>query len=247
MVRETMKMLPGYRILYFGDTARAPYGNKSREAVVRYAAEDAKFLADNGAKLIVVGCNTASAFALEALKDKFPEVPVFGVIDSAARKAAGYKRVGVIGTRGTVSSGVYESKIKRLNPSTEVFSRACPLFVPLVEEGWTGRPEAKTIARKYLQLLKMKSLDALVMGCTHYPFMEGIIREKIGRKVKIINSGKEAVSELKEFLENNPEIEKGLEKGNNHKFFVSDLAPHLSQMASRWLEMPADIRQADIS
>ncbi|MDY6955078.1 MAG: glutamate racemase, partial [Thermodesulfobacteriota bacterium] len=182
VVRALSQHLPEYSILYFGDTARTPYGTKSPETVVQYAIEDAHILLERGAQLLVVGCNTASSVATNALRDRF-DVPIFEVISPAVHQAVSQsrvKRVGVIGTRATVNSGVYEAHIKAERPDMEVYSAACPLLVPLVEEGWLKRGETRRIVKKYLHPLKMRQIDMLILGCTHYPPLKDIIQAKIG-------------------------------------------------------------------
>jgi glutamate racemase len=249
VVKEILQLLPAYRVLYFGDTVRTPYGNRSRETIVKYSLEDAEFLLENGAKVIVVGCNSASAAAAEELRRRFSDVPIIEVISPAARAAARATkngRIGVIGTRATVGSGAYEKAIKESNPQTKVFSASCPLLVPLVEEGWLKKPETKTIVKKYLSPLKVAQADTLIMGCTHYPFLEKTIQLKIGKKVKLIDPGREAALELKNLLENNPELERSLAKDDRHRFFASDPTPRFAELARRWLGRPVELSKAEV-
>ncbi|MBW2037470.1 MAG: glutamate racemase [Deltaproteobacteria bacterium] len=238
VVRALKEHLAEYDILYFGDTARTPYGTKSPETVIQYAIEDAEILLDRGARLLVVGCNTASSVATEVLRRRFDE-PVFEVISPAVRMAVSqprHKRVGIIGTRATVGSKVYENKIKALCPETEVYAAACPLLVPLVEEGWLKRPETRRIVKKYLHPLKLKQIDVLILGCTHYPLLKGIIQEKIGKRVKVIDSSEALACSVKEFLHDNPDIATSLKKESRCRFFVSDVTPHLQKLASSILK-----------
>jgi len=248
VVREIFKKLPDYRIVYFGDTARTPYGTKSKETIIKYAREDAKFLLDHGAKIIVIACNTASAVAAEILRKELG-VPVFEVIMPAVKAALRVTRggkIGVIGTRATIASGVYESMIKNNNKNIQVESQPCPLLVPLVEEVWLNQPETKKIVKKYLQPLKNKQIDTLILGCTHYPVLKNIIKTRIGRKVKLVDSAEEVVHELKEFLAKNGEVEKKLVKDGKHKFYVSDLTPQVPRIAEKLLEKTVKFEKAEV-
>ncbi|HUO51035.1 MAG TPA: glutamate racemase, partial [Gemmatimonadaceae bacterium] len=171
VVHELRRQLPAERLIYFGDTARVPYGPKSPDTVRRYAAEITEWLIAQGVKAVVVACNTATAHALPMLRERFP-LPVIGVIEPGARaavRASASGRIGVIGTSGTIASGAYERAIRALRPGAEVTSRACPLFVPLVEEGWLDTPATRLVADEYLRPLAEHGCDALVLGCTHYP------------------------------------------------------------------------------
>ncbi len=248
VVREIFKKLPDYKIVYFGDTARTPYGTKSRETIIKYAREDAKFLLSHGAKAIVIACNTASAVAADLLRQEL-DVPVFEVIMpavEAARASTRNKKIGVIGTRATITSGVYETMLKKDGRDIEVVSQACPLLVPFVEEGWLAEPETKRIVRKYLQPLKNKHIDTLILGCTHYPVIKNIIRTRAGRKVRLVDSAEEIVNELKKFLIVHPELGKKLEKGTDHKFYVSDLTPQVPVIARKLLGKDIKLERAAI-
>lgn len=249
VVREVMRQLPGFSILYLGDTARTPYGNKSPETVTRYALECAEWLHRRGAKFLIVACNTMSAVALEALRNHFP-IPVFDVIvptvQEAARRAQGEKRIGVIGTRATITSGVYERLITQINPDAQIFSAACPLFVPLVEEGWVKQQETHRIARTYLDPIRAKNVGALILGCTHYPFLALMIQEIMGRRVVIVDSARATVKYLKGYLDAHPEFVDGLPKGNRHEWYLTDVAPHHDALASRWLGRAVQFHRADL-
>lgn len=248
VVQEIFKKLPDYKIIYFGDTARTPYGTKSKETIIKYAREDAKFLLNHGAKIIVIACNTASAVAAEILREE-SGVPVFEVIMPAVRVALSATKkgkIGVIGTRATVTSNVYEAMIKKSNPDIRVVSQACPLLVPLVEEGWLEKAETKRIVKKYLQPLKNEQVDTLILGCTHYPVLKNIIKARIGRRVKLVDSAEEVVHELKKFLAENDEVEKKLIKGGDHKFFVSDLTPQVPKIAEKLLGRAVKFEKAGV-
>ena len=238
VVRALSQFLPEYNILYFGDTARTPYGTKSPETVIQYAIEDAHILLDRGAQVLVVGCNTASSVATNTLRNRF-DVPIFEVISPAVRQAVSQpkaRRVGIIGTRATVNSGVYEEQIKAERPDMEVYSAACPLLVPLVEEGWLKRGETRRIVKKYLHPLKTRQIDMLILGCTHYPPLKGIIQAKIGKRVRIIDSSEALSESVKEFLHDNPDVARGLKKDGTCRFYVSDVTEHMQRLARKILK-----------
>lgn len=204
--RALHERLPDERFIYLGDTARVPYGNKSPATVVRYSVENARFLAAHGVKLIVVACNTASALALPAMREAVT-VPVVGVIEPGARAAVltlaeqpPRKRVGVIATQATVRSGAYGRAIKALAGEAEVIERACPLFVPLAEEGWGTSDVARAVADEYLRDLRDAELSALVLGCTHYPMLRRVIQEAVGAGVRLIDSGEATAHEVQHYL-----------------------------------------------
>lgn len=238
VVKEVFKQLPQYQIIYFGDTARTPYGNKSKELITHYAFEDTDFLLSKGANLIIVACNTVSAVASDELKKKYKNIPIFEVITPAVDKAIKVtqnKRIGVIGTRATINSRIYEDKIKAIKNGFHMTGKACPLFVPLVEEGWAERPETKMIAKKYLHSLKMQQIDTLILGCTHYPLLRELIQVKIGKRVNLVDPAEEMVLSVKKFLDEHPEMEKRLQKGSNHEFYFSDITQNLKNIAASWL------------
>lgn len=249
VVKEIFRQLPDYGVVYFGDTARTPYGNKSRETVVRYSLEDAKFLAGNGARIIVVACNTASSVAVDALRREV-RLPIIEVITPAAAAAAKTTRgrIGVIGTRATIGSGIYEEKLRRLAPDARVYSAACPLFVPLVEEGWAGRPETASIARCYLAPLKARRVDTLILGCTHYPFLKPAIRRAAGRGARLIDSAQTAVAWLKEMIAGDRDLAERLAsaRGRESRFFVSDRTEHFASLAARWLGREIELEEAKL-
>ncbi|MBN1585583.1 glutamate racemase [Candidatus Uhrbacteria bacterium] len=255
VVREIFRQLPGYDTIYFGDTARTPYGNKSPEAVRRFALEDADFLLSRGAKMIVVACNTVSAVAIDELR-RHVSVPVIEVVTPAVeaaivsvsrlspKGAAGspkraIPKIGVIGTRATVMSGIYGRKLsERSSGEIRVKSRACPLFVPMAEEGWLNRPETAMVAKRYLTPLKWPKVDVLILGCTHYPFLRSAIRKAVGTEVRLIDPAREAVLALKRVLANDSGLERSLSKRHRHLFYVSDRTGQFSRLASAWLKRP---------
>jgi glutamate racemase len=233
VARALMEQLPEYDIIYFGDTARTPYGSKSPDTVVKYSVENTEFLLSKGAKIIIMACNTASSVAFETVAEKF-NCPLFEVISPAVKLAvrkSEKKRIGVIGTRATVNSGAYEKKIKEISPGAKVYSTPCPLLVPIVEEGWLKRPETKMIVKKYLHPLKIKQIDTLILGCTHYPLLTNIIQKKIGQKVTIVDSSFSTAENVKEFLQHNPEVDSQMSKKGKAIFFVSDLTVQFEKTA----------------
>jgi len=225
VVRAIMDELPGYDMIYFGDTARTPYGTKSSQTVIDYSIQNTEFLIKHGAKMIIMACNTASSVATETLKEKF-DLPIYEVISPAVSRSLKETKksiIGVIGTRATINSGIYEKKIKEQNPDAKVYSTACPLLVPLVEEGWLKKPETKSIVKKYLHPLKTRQIDTLILGCTHYPILKPIIQHKIGKRVHVISSSDAVAEQIKLFLSNSPETGQKLSKNGKSEFFVSDL------------------------
>lgn len=237
IVKEVIKALPAYQLLYFGDTARTPYGTKGRKTIIKYALEDADFLIKQGARIIVVACNSASAVALDDLRTKY-QLPIFEVITPAVQqavKATKNKRIGIIGTRATANSQIYAQLIRQIDPAIKVFSQACPLLVPLVEEGWLNKSETKTIIKKYLAELKRQSIDTLILGCTHYPLLKGLIQPRIGQRVELVDPAEQVAAELKQYLTAHPELADSLAKNQASRFFVSDLTPHFQDVAQKWL------------
>ena len=218
VLKEIVKALPQEDTIYIGDTARVPYGTKSPETVTRYAQQITSFLVNRDIKLLVVACNTASAFSLDTLKQLFP-IPIVGVIEPGARRAAAVTKtgkVGVIGTEGTIRSSAYAKAIKRMNPEIEVITRACPLFVPLAEEGWVDNDVARLAARMYLQGLNEQGVDTLVLGCTHYPLLKGIISEVMGERVTLVDSAEETALTVADILRNSSSLRPSSEEGNHH-------------------------------
>lgn len=197
VAHELIRQLPHESIVYFGDTARVPYGPKSPETVRRYSREIATFLREQGVKSIVIACNTATAHALTALREEY-DMPIIGVVEPGARAAVSATRsghIGVIGTVGTIKSGAYERAIRALSPDVLITARACPLFVPLVEEGWTDHDATRLVAREYLEPMLAADVDTLVLGCTHYPLLKPLLREVLGNSVRLIDSAEETAAE----------------------------------------------------
>ena len=234
--RAVEQAVPGESLIYVGDTARVPYGTKSPKTVERYALQAARFLREHRIKLLVVACNTASSVALDPLAQA-ADAPVMGVIEPGARQAVALSksgRIGVIGTRATVDSGAYPSAIRAMRPGVEVISRACPLFVPLAEEGWEGDDVVPRVARRYLAPLQEARIDTLVLGCTHYPLLRGTIGEVMGPSVRLVDSAESTAAEVRERLERDPQRASGQGQGHR-RFFVTDDPEPFQQVAERFL------------
>jgi glutamate racemase len=241
VVRELMSQLPNESIIYFGDTARVPYGPKSPDTVLRYSREIATFLKGEGVKALVVACNTATAHALPALRREF-DMPIVGVIEPGARAAAEVtktKRVGVIGTAGTIKSRAYEKEIRKLVPDVQVTAQACALFVPLVEEGWLDSEVTRAVARNYLAPIVSAEVDTLVLGCTHYPLMKTVIGNVVGRKVRLIDSAHETARQAGELLRERG-LENGTPDGARYRFIASDAPDTFLGLGERFLGSPID-------
>ena len=237
VARAIEQICPGYPLIYFGDLARTPYGSKSPETIIGYSKNNTNFLIEQGARLIVIACNSASSAASHVLRLHF-NVPVLDVITPATRKASKISssgRIGVIGTRATVKSGVYRQRIQEMLPGSKIFSRACPLLVPLVEEGWLNRPETKMVLRRYLHPLRLKQIDTLVLGCTHYPLLKHLIGPRIGRRVNLIDSSVEMALHVRDFLRDNPKLQERVLENRNamNRFFVSDYTEPVQQLATQ--------------
>jgi len=243
VAREIMKNLPMERVVYFGDTARVPYGSKSKETILRYSRQIIRFLQTQQVKAIVVACNTASALALDEIEKEL-EMPIVGVVKPGARVAATSttnKKIGVIATESTIQSGLYKDYICAIDPDINVIGKACPLFVPLVEEGWREDPVTDEVARRYLNDLKEKDIDSLILGCTHYPLLSTTIGRVMGEKVRLVNPAYETACELERLLkERDLENRSKKEKEFPYRFFVSDAAKKFTQFANSIL--PYDVR-----
>ena len=245
VVKEIKKLLPDVPIIYFGDTARLPYGNKSAETIQKYSAEIVDFLKSKGCETIVIACNSASALAADHLREKYPELEIYDVVSSGAEavvEATKSKKVGVIGTTATINSGVYPKKIKNIDPNIEVYAQACPLFVHLVEENWIRRPETKKIARTYLRKLKLEKIDALLLGCTHYPLLEKVIAGVMGKRTKVIASGEQLAKALRGSSTSFVEVELPMKD----EYFVSDLTAHFEKLAELILNKKIKIKKCTI-
>ena len=236
VAREIMRRLPHESVIYFGDTARVPYGPKSPETVRRYSREIASFLEHHGVKAIVVACNTATAHALPTLQETL-SIPVVGVIEPGARAAVRATKagpIGVIGTVGTIASGAYERAIADIDPEITVMSAPCPLFVPLVEEGWLDTKATKQIVKTYLKPLAATGIDTLILGCTHYPLLVERIAKRMGEDVTLIDSGAEAAVEVSLVLQRS-KIEAPATASPTHRFIATDAPEQFLRSARRFL------------
>lgn len=236
VVREIMRQIPNENIVYFGDTARVPYGNKSKETVTRFSRQILRFLETNQVKTIVVACNTASAYAMEVL-ERETDIPIIGVVKPGARVAfqvTRNRRIGVIATEATIGSQIYTNYIEELCPDVTIFGKSCPLFVPLVEEGLWQDPVTDEIARRYLNELIDKEIDTLILGCTHYPLIHSTVGKIMGEQVILVNPAYETARELKELLEKKDLLNQEPHKlgTNQYQFFVSDGADKFKQFAN---------------
>lgn len=241
VVRELISLLPGEDIVYFGDTARVPYGTKSAETVVRFAREDLGFLRSRDVKLIVVACNTASSIALPQLADE-ADIPVIGVLLPGARSAAAAtrnNRVAVIGTTATINSGAYEKELRNIYDGLEIMSHPCPLFVSLAEEGWVDDDVALMIAKRYLEPLKGFGADTLVLGCTHYPLLKGVISRVMGDGVLLVDSATETAAEVKETLASTGLLS-GNDSGGDIYVYLSDIPYKFREVGERFLGRPIE-------
>jgi glutamate racemase len=232
VVKKISQTFPDENIIYFGDTARVPYGSKSNSTVIEYSIQDARFLMNKGVKVIVAACNTASSIALSAIKKEF-NIPVIGMIEPGARSAAEKTKtgkIGVIGTRATINNKAYSREIKKINPGLNVFEKACPLFVPLAEEGWIKHEAAYRIAEEYLKELREKKIDMLVLGCTHYPILSEVIQKVIGSNVTLIDSGVASAEALDNEL-SKADLYIGRNVPGIQEFYVSDIPIKFKEVA----------------
>ena len=236
VVKECMDILPNENIMYFGDVARIPYGTRSEETVRRYSLQCTRFLLSKNIKMLIIGCNTASARSLEIIRNTV-DIPVIGVIRPGARaavRATRNSKIGVIGTISTIGSGAYEKEIKNISPEADVVSGACSLFVPIVEEGWADTEVARAATDKYLAPIKAHGIDTLILGCTHYPLLRKTITGYMGEGVTLVNPAYETVMEAKALLEQKDMLAKG---GNNphYEYYTSDFSPKFVQICSEFL------------
>lgn len=239
VLKELRKVLPKEDLIYFGDTARIPYGTKSKETIIKYSKQNIRFLMRHHVKAIVVACNTASALAVPEVESLF-DIPLIGVVEPGAMGAVRESKtgkIGVIGTTGTVRSGAYQDAIVRLRPEAEIESTPCPLFVQIVEEGWQDTEIARLTAEKYLETIKRAQIDAMVMGCTHYPILENTLRKVMGDQVSLVNPARETALAVKNTLE-----AKGMladrEDDAEYRFYVSDDPDKFRETGSQIISVP---------
>lgn len=242
VAREIMRHLPNENIVYFGDTARVPYGSKSKDNIIRYSRQIINFLKTKGVKAIVIACNTASALALDVVREE-SDIPIIGVVEPGARAALAAtktKKIGVIGTEGTIRSAMYERIIQGFDSEATVIGKACPLFVPLVEEGFAKHHVTEEIIDYYLASFMKTDIDSLILGCTHYPLLRSRIREYVGDKIALVNPAYETAMDLKHLLEKNGLANTHIEQEHGaYSFYVSDAADKFKQFANSIL--PYDI------
>ncbi len=237
VLSEIMELIPGESVVYFGDNGRAPYGTKSEETIIKYTMQDIRFLLNQDIKMIVIACNTASAYGFAAANRGFG-IPIVEVITPgacAAIKATQNNRIGVIGTAMTVRSGVYEKTINKLDYNKEIFSKSCPLFVSLAEEGWWDNEISKMIAEEYLKALKEENIDTLVLGCTHYPLLQNTIKKVIGDSVNLIDSAREVAKVVKGILEEK-DLQRNPEIKPVYRYYTSDSVEKFETLGSAFLK-----------
>jgi glutamate racemase len=236
VVKALIEELPSESIIYFGDTARVPYGTKSKSTIVKFSLENVEFLLRFGVKCIVIACNTSSSWALPTLR-KYFKVPIIGVIRPGALAAVRQtrnKRLGVIGTNATIRSGAYETAIHRIDPRIKVFSQSCPLFVPLVEEGWLNGAICRQVAERYLQPLMRQRIDTLILGCTHYPLLAPTIRQVLGSSVALVDSAEQTVGEVRGVLTGADALCHWIGRPR-YRFFVTDEPTQFNRIGQRFL------------
>ena len=239
VVKQIMKVMPHENIVYFGDTARVPYGTKSKEAVTKYSKQNVRFLLSKDVKAIIVACNTASSNSIDALRETF-DVPIFGVVVPGVEEAlrsTRNKKIGVIGTPGTVRSGAYERMICEQDHEMQVFTKACPLFVPLAVEGWTDNEISRQAAKRYLTELVETGIDSLVLGCTHYPLLKRCIGTTVGDAIKLVDPAKATAKRVKKFLETKDQLNETDTDGGK-QFYLSDSTDTFEFVCQKALKFP---------
>lgn len=255
ILRGIVEELPDYDYIYFGDTAHTPYGTRSKEVVYEFTEQAINFLFENGSELIILACNTASSDALRKVQQEYlpkhhPEKRVLGVLIPAAEEAIKRttgKRVGVIATEGTVRSGAFERELKKLEPAVEVFQKACPLLVPLVEAGEEDLEIVETILQGYLEPLGESNIDTLILGCTHYGILEDKIRKVIGPDVHIISEASVIPQKLRDYLWRHPEIEEKLMKNGKVSFYSTDLTDKFMSLGSKFFGKEIRVKRVLLS
>ncbi|OGM13557.1 glutamate racemase [Candidatus Woesebacteria bacterium RIFCSPLOWO2_01_FULL_39_23] len=239
VVKEIKKVLPDEKIIYLGDTARVPYGTRSSSTVIKFSLENTKFLVTKKVKCIVIACNTSSAWATDAIKNT-TDIPILNVIDPAVDSAieGNIRKIGIIATAGTVRSGVYQKKLKAKNSNIDVYAKACPLFVPLIEEGETKGKIIELVAKKYLSELKSKDIDALILGCTHYPIIDKVIGDEMGRNVRLINPAVGLAQELSKILDKSDLYAE--KRFDDDEYYLTDDPTGFINVAEAYLEEDID-------
>jgi len=241
VVKKLTSFLPYENLIYFGDTARVPYGTKSNFTVIEYSMQNARFLLNRDVKIIIVACNTASSVALTALQNNF-NIPIIGMIEAGSKKALENTKngnIGIIGTSATVNNKAYSKELLKLDKNVQVFEKACPLFVSLAEEGWLNHKATYLIAEEYLRELRDKDIDTLVLGCTHYPVLSKVIQGVIGEDVKLIDSGSAASFFVEKYLEEN-DLKNDTGNEGTYEYYVSDISSNFKDIAERFLDRKID-------
>lgn len=253
-MKELVKELPHYNYIYLGDTARVPYGNKPKKIVYKFTKQAVDFLFKNGCEIVIFACNTVSSDALRKIQQKYlpkyyPTKKVLGVIipsvEHAATKSKN-KKIGVMATQGTVKSGAFKREFLKINPKIKIFSKACPLLVPLIETGKNNLETSQIILQKYLQPLLIEEIDTLVLGCTHYSFLEDRIKKIVGQKVRVISGAKIISRKFKKYLQKHPEIDKKLIKKSQYTFYSTGLPDKFEKMGSQFLGKKIKAKNAEI-
>ncbi len=257
ILKDLLKELPEYDYMYLGDNARAPYGNRNTETLIKYGEQAVEYLFAQGCSLIIIACNTASSNVLRHLQEKYLRKPgvknlkILGVIKpqvEAAVKASKSGRIGVVGTRSTIESKSFDIELKHLKPDVEIAKQACPLLVPLIEEHWHHKPETKMILKKYLHGLKTHNVDTLILACTHYPFLYREFCRIMGKNVEVLNPGPIVAGSLKDYLKRHPEIKKELTKKGQRIFLTTNDPKKFEKMGSDFLEYQLkDVRHVDLT
>jgi len=241
VVKEVMNSLQGEAIVYFGDTARVPYGSKSKKTVTKFSAQIIRFLLTQNVKAIIIACNTVSSNSIEELREMFPDIPIVEVVGPGvhmALRTTKSGRIGVIGTQATIASNKYPELLRAQNKNLEVYGKACPLFVPLVEDGWADHAVALEVTAEYLKPLLEKNIDSLILGCTHYPMLTNTIKKVVGDKVELINPAEEAAKQMENILVKNNMTSSC--QNPEYKFYVSDSGDRFKEMAQIFLHRPIE-------
>ena len=249
VLKEITKILPNENVVYFGDTARVPYGPRSKETVMKYTFQAINFLMSKDVKAIVIACNTATARSLKEANEKY-DIPIIGVIEAGARTAAystKNKIVGIIGTEGTVRSKAYNLEIGKLDKDIKIIDKACNLFVPIVEEGWSNTEIASLTAKNYLEELIEEGIDSLVLGCTHYPLLKRTIGTVVGENIKLVNPAKETAKDLKDILEKENLVRITRSDKLSYEYYVSDIPERFASIAEEFLKKEIqDVKSVEI-
>lgn len=255
VLKEFLREMPDYDYIYLGDTARVPYGNRSPELIYEFSKQACDYLFEQGCELIIIACNTASGLALRKLQQEYlpaknsPNKRILGVIRPVAEFFADkkFEKIGVIGTRGTINSEVYQKELEKLGSNTQVFGQATPLLVPLIEENYFNRPETKKILRNYLRPLRQKRIQSLILGCTHYPLLIKQIRQVMGEQVEVPNPAEIVAKSLADYLKRHAELEIKLSKKKQRKYLVTDLSENFEKMAERFLGRALRINKTNLN